>query len=123
VRVDGGVFINYRSRWLTVTDPSGRRRIDAADDWVHRELAEAFHQLDVQVDGIVIGDAIVTTADTYDGQIHSDAARPCRWPDLNNETATVDLSPGTGQHQISVWLLCRDRPPCPSASKSVTFTR
>lgn len=96
--------------------------VNVSGDWPYYSGAGG-NQLDVQVDGIVIGDAIVTTADRYDGQIHSDAARPCRWPDLNNKTATVDLSPGTGQHQISVWLLCRDRPPCPSASESVTFTR
>jgi hypothetical protein len=29
-------------RWLTVTDPFGRRRIDDPDDWIRRELAEAF---------------------------------------------------------------------------------
>jgi hypothetical protein len=29
-------------RWLTATDSTGRRRIDAPDDWIHRELAEAF---------------------------------------------------------------------------------
>lgn len=29
-------------RWLTATDPAGRRRIDDPVDWVHRELAEAF---------------------------------------------------------------------------------
>ena len=30
-------------RWLAVADPvTGRRRIDDPDDWVHRELAEAF---------------------------------------------------------------------------------
>ncbi|MGH3792738.1 MAG: hypothetical protein ACRDQ9_18475 [Pseudonocardiaceae bacterium] len=28
-------------RWLTATDPTGRRRIDDPDDWVRRELAEA----------------------------------------------------------------------------------
>jgi TIR domain-containing protein len=29
-------------RWLTATDPIGRRRIDDPTDWVRRELAEAF---------------------------------------------------------------------------------
>jgi tetratricopeptide (TPR) repeat protein len=28
--------------WLTVTDPTGRRRIDDPADWIRRELAEAF---------------------------------------------------------------------------------
>lgn len=30
------------SRWLTVTDPTGQRRIDDPADLLHRELAEAF---------------------------------------------------------------------------------
>jgi hypothetical protein len=29
-------------RWLTATDPTGRRRIDDPADWIRRELAEAF---------------------------------------------------------------------------------
>lgn len=29
-------------RWLTLTDDSKRRRIDSPDDWIHREIAEAF---------------------------------------------------------------------------------
>jgi TIR domain len=29
-------------RWLTAADNAGRRRIDSAEDWVHRELVEAF---------------------------------------------------------------------------------
>lgn len=29
-------------RWLTATDPSGRRRIDDPADWIRRELVEAF---------------------------------------------------------------------------------
>ena len=29
-------------RWLTATDAMGRRRIDDPEDWLHRELAEAF---------------------------------------------------------------------------------
>ena len=29
-------------RWLTATDPTGRRRIDDPHDWIRRELAEAF---------------------------------------------------------------------------------
>jgi hypothetical protein len=29
-------------RWLTATDPTGRRRIDDPDDWIRRELTEAF---------------------------------------------------------------------------------
>lgn len=28
--------------WLTLTTPTGRRRIDDPADWIHRELAEAF---------------------------------------------------------------------------------
>jgi TIR domain-containing protein len=29
-------------RWLSATDPTGRRRIDDPTDWIRRELAEAF---------------------------------------------------------------------------------
>ena len=29
-------------RWLTLTDAAGRRRIDDPQDWVHREIVEAF---------------------------------------------------------------------------------
>jgi hypothetical protein len=29
-------------RWLAVADPFGRRRLDDEDDWIRRELAEAF---------------------------------------------------------------------------------
>jgi tetratricopeptide (TPR) repeat protein len=31
-------------RWLTVTDAAGRRRIDSPEDWIRRELVEAFAQ-------------------------------------------------------------------------------
>jgi hypothetical protein len=30
------------ARWLSATDPAGRRRIDDPADWIRRELAEAF---------------------------------------------------------------------------------
>jgi hypothetical protein len=29
-------------RWLTLTDAAGRRRIDDPQDWIRREIAEAF---------------------------------------------------------------------------------
>ncbi|HEX2243279.1 MAG TPA: TIR domain-containing protein, partial [Gammaproteobacteria bacterium] len=42
--------------WLSITDGSGRRRIDSSDDWVRRELVEAFTRR-MRVIPILVDDA------------------------------------------------------------------
>ena len=43
-------------RWLAARDSGGRRRIDDSDDWVRRELVEAF-RLGIRVVPILLDDA------------------------------------------------------------------
>ena len=43
--------------WLGVVDDKGRRRLDLADDWVRRELAESLRRPGVRVFPVLLGDA------------------------------------------------------------------
>lgn len=43
--------------WLGVVDDKGRRRLDLADDWVRREVAESLRRQGVRVFPVLLGDA------------------------------------------------------------------
>ena len=75
-------------RWLTATDPSGRRRIDDPEDWIRRELAAAF-AAGVLVIPILTDDATLPTADELPADIAALAGRQFRR--LRHRDAGMDL--------------------------------
>ena len=55
-------------RWLTLVDEAGKRRIDNPEDWVRREIAEAFaHGL--RVIPVLLGGAMLPAADELPPEI------------------------------------------------------
>ncbi|HKT03502.1 MAG TPA: hypothetical protein VJT31_28575 [Rugosimonospora sp.] len=83
--------------------------------WSYRYNAD---QLDVEVDGVVIGAAVISPAGDYDSTFYPRAGS-CQWPGIDGGTA--DLSTGRRTHTIRVWSIwCRD-PGC-AATKNDTFT-
>lgn len=76
-------------RWLTATDSTGRRRIDDPDDWIHRELAEAF-AADVRVIPVLIDGAELPCA----AELPADIATlsRCQYRHLRRREPTSDLA-------------------------------
>jgi len=50
------VVVIIGAGWSTGTHPNGRRRVDDEQDWVRREIAEAF-QAGIPVVPVLVGDA------------------------------------------------------------------
>jgi hypothetical protein len=80
-------------------------------------------QIDVRVDGVVIGGGPLSTAGRYDFEIPSTPPGTCHWPEANGSGATADLSAGTGQHRISVFSIWCQDPDCADNMAPVSFTR
>jgi tetratricopeptide (TPR) repeat protein len=76
-------------RWLTVTDPDGRRRIDDPADWIHRELAEAF-TAGVRVIPVLTDQAELPTAVQLPADIA--ALSRCQYRRLRYREPTADLA-------------------------------
>lgn len=76
-------------RWLTAADSTGRRRIDDPDDWIHRELAEAFaagvRVIPVLIDGAELPCAAELPADIA-------ALSRCQYRYLRRREPTSDLA-------------------------------
>lgn len=77
------------SRWLTVTDEAGRRRIDDPADWLRRELAEAF-AAGVRVIPVLTDDAELPR----DADLPADIAplSRCQYRRLRRRAPTDDLA-------------------------------
>ncbi|HEX4703619.1 MAG TPA: TIR domain-containing protein [Pseudonocardiaceae bacterium] len=75
-------------RWLTA-DPNGRRRIDDPDDWIRRELAEAFTS-GVRVIPILTDDAELPCAAELPADIA--ALSRCQYRHLRRREPTTDLA-------------------------------
>lgn len=76
-------------RWLTATDAEGRRRIDDPDDWIRRELVEAF-RAGVQVIPVLTDDATPPT----EAELPADIAAlgRCQARQLRRRASTADLA-------------------------------
>jgi hypothetical protein len=76
-------------RWLTTTDPTGRRRIDHSDDWIRRELAEAF-AAGVRVIPVLTDQAEMPTV----AELPADIAglSRCQYRRLRHHDPTADLA-------------------------------
>jgi hypothetical protein len=74
--------------WLTVTDAAGRRAIDNPDDWIRRELAEAF-AAGVRVIPVLIDDATLPAAEELPRDIA--ALGRCQARHLRRREPTKDL--------------------------------
>ena len=76
-------------RWLTATDTTGRRRIDDPDDWIRRELAEAF-AAGVRVIPILTDHAELP----HEADLPSDIAAlsRCQYRPLRRREPTSDLA-------------------------------
>ncbi|HEX4703555.1 MAG TPA: TIR domain-containing protein [Pseudonocardiaceae bacterium] len=76
-------------RWLTATDPGGRRRIDDPDDWIHRELAAAF-AAGVRVIPVLIEQAEMPAVADLPGDIA--ALSRCQYRRLRRREPVADLA-------------------------------
>jgi hypothetical protein len=76
-------------RWLTTTDPGGRRRIDDPADWIRRELAEAF-TTGVRVIPVLTEQAELPTAAELPADIA--ALSRCQFRRLRYREPTADLA-------------------------------
>ncbi|HEX9335371.1 MAG TPA: TIR domain-containing protein [Pseudonocardiaceae bacterium] len=76
-------------RWLTATDPAGRRRIDDPRDWIRRELVAAF-TVGTKVIPVLTDDAALPTAEQLPADIAALAGRQFRR--LRHRDAGMDLS-------------------------------
>ncbi|HEY3607401.1 MAG TPA: TIR domain-containing protein [Pseudonocardiaceae bacterium] len=74
--------------WLTAAHPSGLRRIDDPQDWIRRELVEAF-AVGTTVIPILTDDAVLPTAQELPADIAALAGRQFRR--LRHRDATTDL--------------------------------
>lgn len=75
--------------WLTATDPTGGRRIDQPDDWIRREIAEAF-AAGVRVIPVLTDQAEMPTSTELPADI-ADLSR-CQYRRLRHHDPTADLS-------------------------------
>lgn len=75
--------------WLTATNPSGRRRIDDQEDWIRRELVEAF-AVGTKVIPVLTDDAVLPTVAALPADIAALAGRQFRR--LRHRDAGMDLS-------------------------------
>jgi tetratricopeptide (TPR) repeat protein len=76
-------------RWLTTADPTGRRRIDDPQDWIHRELAEAF-AAGVRVIPVLTDQAELPAAADLPADIA--ALSRCQYRHLRRREPTSDLA-------------------------------
>jgi TIR domain len=77
------------SRWLTTEDPAGRRRIDNPQDWIRRELAEAF-AIGVKVVPVLTDEAEMPTASDLPDDIAM--LGRCQYRRLRHRDASADLA-------------------------------
>ncbi len=75
--------------WLVASDPNGRRRIDDPDDWIRRELAEAF-DAGVRVIPVLIDEAGLPREADLPGDIA--ALSRCQYRHLRRRETTSDLA-------------------------------
>jgi hypothetical protein len=76
-------------RWLTATSTSGRRLLDDEQDWVRREIAEAF-RCGIPVLPVLVDDAVFPTADELPSEI-TKLAR-CQHLRLHHRNADYDIA-------------------------------
>ena len=76
-------------RWRSATDPAGRRRIDDPEDWIRRELAEAF-AAGVRVIPVLTELAELPTATELPAEIG--ALSRCQFRRLRYREPTADLA-------------------------------
>jgi hypothetical protein len=76
-------------RWLTVRDQAGRRRIDNPDDWIRRELAEAF-RASIRIIPILTEQIEIPTEADLPADIA--ALSRCQYRRLRHHDSTADLA-------------------------------
>jgi hypothetical protein len=76
-------------RWLTATDNAGRRRIDNPNDWIRRELAEAF-TAGVTVIPVLTGQIPIPAEADLPAEIA--ALSRCQYRRLRHKDSTADLA-------------------------------
>jgi hypothetical protein len=76
-------------RWLAAVDAAGRRRLDDGDDWVRRELAEAFDRR-LRVIPVLLAGATMPQA----GDLPAEIARlaRCQYLQVHHRTVVEDLA-------------------------------
>jgi Flp pilus assembly protein TadD len=89
LRTCGVLLVVIGPRWLTVTDASGQRRIDDPQDWIRREIVEAFaHRL--RVIPVLTGEATLPEEAELPADIASLTRR--QYVPLRRRYTTVDLA-------------------------------
>jgi hypothetical protein len=76
-------------RWLTLSDRSGRRRVDDSGDWIRRELVEAF-RAGLRVIPIIVDDGLLPGAEDLPPDIQP--LSRCQYRRLRHKDASADLS-------------------------------
>lgn len=76
-------------RWLSATDSAGRRRIDDPDDWIRRELVEAF-RAGTTVIPVLTDGAAPLAKDELPADIA--ALSQCQYRQLRRRAPTADLA-------------------------------
>lgn len=89
VRGAAAVLAIIGPRWLTALDDSGRRRIDIPEDWIRRELREAFSS-DVRVIPVLTDDATMPTPKELPADIETLAY--CQYRRLRHREASSDIA-------------------------------
>jgi tetratricopeptide (TPR) repeat protein len=76
-------------RWLTATDQAGRRRIDSPEDWVHREIVEAF-RCGLRVIPVLTDDVVIPKESELPGDM-AQLGR-CQYRRLHHRNTMYDLA-------------------------------
>jgi len=77
-------------RWLTLTDEAGRRRIDNPEDWIRREIVEAF-SCGLWVIPVLTGGATLPAKEDLPADISGLSRRQCLPLRHRHTTADLDL--------------------------------
>ena len=95
------VLVVIGPQWLATKDERGRRRLDVADDWVRREVAESLNDKAVRVFPVLVGNARMPGADELPPDIRALARRQAypvttrHWPkDVDELVGFLKRSPG-----------------------------